>query len=527
MVWSIILTLASVGILARVVSAIFSRTPDQQPFASWPMPPQQSIIGGHFELLQGEHMLANLKTVLNQVAGLHGKASLVLFGKRIFIPQYHVHVKDVFKQATAKHRPWILAYHFSKLFSPKANIIAFHEGDEWRFRRSVMSEALKYANLNPIADNIFKSGLQVCEYIDSQVDNSISVLPIFQCLILDLMGHFGFGHDFKGIRFLADHGSEVPFLKAFRFLMNEYNRRAYNPLWWNIMSIAYYYWLPTAANRAVQENRQVLIDEFDALIDKYQNVEAEDRLRQSAESSDEPTSSTPEKPCENFLQNFMRATNDITGKGFDREDLIENSIFLLFAGIETTAVALSIVLYMLAVHPEEQSKLQVELDRAFPTDRPVTPDDLKGLSYTKWCIKEALRLYPPFPGIFRTIENDVTVDGETIPAGSCFYMLFSMIHRYEGNYKEPDRFWPERWDQTLYGPIPQHAWAPFAAGPRTCIGFKMAMLELSMMLALLASRFEFELDPTYVFTCPRVGLTLRPSEGIKMIFRRRQRKCDQ
>ena len=46
-------------------------------------------------------------------------------------------------------------------------------------------------------------------------------------------------------------------------------------------------------------------------------------------------------------------------------------------------------------------------------------DDLKSLDYTTMCIKEAMRLYPPVPGVSRQTSEDITLEGYFIPKGLC------------------------------------------------------------------------------------------------------------
>ena len=44
-------------------------------------------------------------------------------------------------------------------------------------------------------------------------------------------------------------------------------------------------------------------------------------------------------------------------------------------------------------------------------------DDMKSLSYTTMCIKEAMRLYPPVPHYFRDLSEDTVINGSLIPKG--------------------------------------------------------------------------------------------------------------
>lgn len=78
-------------------------------------------------------------------------------------------------------------------------------------------------------------------------------------------------------------------------------------------------------------------------------------------------------------------------------------------GFETTASGMTFVLYLLALHPEIQAKVQLELDAVIgkDLDRDVTFGDSAELKYLEMCIKESLRLYPPVPIIGRRIVEEV------------------------------------------------------------------------------------------------------------------------
>ena len=46
-------------------------------------------------------------------------------------------------------------------------------------------------------------------------------------------------------------------------------------------------------------------------------------------------------------------------------------------------------------------------------------DDLGKMEYTTMCIKEAMRIHNPVPGISRRLTEPLTVEGTQIPTGMC------------------------------------------------------------------------------------------------------------
>jgi cytochrome P450 len=99
--------------------------------------------------------------------------------------------------------------------------------------------------------------------------------------------------------------------------------------------------------------------------------------------------------------------------------------------------------------------------------------------------------------------------------GACQWVT----HRDPRYWERPDEFDPARWQGDLAKRLPRYAYFPFGGGPRICIGNAFAMMEAVVVIATLASRFDFETvegrDPV-----PRAGFTLRPDPGVVLRVRR-------
>ena len=67
--------------------------------------------------------------------------------------------------------------------------------------------------------------------------------------------------------------------------------------------------------------------------------------------------------------------------------------FLKFIlGHDTTAANMAFSIYMMALHPQYQKRVQEELDQVFQgSDRPATSEDLSKLKFLDACLKESLR----------------------------------------------------------------------------------------------------------------------------------------
>ncbi|MFB6148320.1 MAG: cytochrome P450 [Halobacteriales archaeon] len=212
-------------------------------------------------------------------------------------------------------------------------------------------------------------------------------------------------------------------------------------------------------------------------------------------------------------------TAEDNGTTLTEREIRDQLITFLFAGHETTALALAYTWLLLSIHPGKQQKLREELDRVLGDDDP-TMVDLPALEYTEQVIKESLRLYPPAYVIFREAAEDIRIGGYRIPAGTKVTLPQFHVHMDDRFYDTPDAFRPERWTDDRTADRPEYAYFPFGGGPRHCIGMRFAMMELKTMIATMAQRVDFELcsDPE---PSVRMAATLRPASDIEMRVRKR------
>jgi cytochrome P450 len=170
--------------------------------------------------------------------------------------------------------------------------------------------------------------------------------------------------------------------------------------------------------------------------------------------------------------------------------------------------------YLLAVHRRAEERLHRELDEALG-DRPPQAEDLPRLVYLRRLIDETLRLYPPAPTMFRTALADDAVCGHRVPRGSIVAVMPFVVHRHRRLWDEPDRFDPGRFAPEQTAARSRYAYLPFAIGPHVCIGAALALVELTVAIAVTARRFRFRLAPGRTVE-PIAWTNLHPRGGIWM-----------
>lgn len=214
-----------------------------------------------------------------------------------------------------------------------------------------------------------------------------------------------------------------------------------------------------------------------------------------------------------FLDILLFA-RDEQQQGLSDEDLRAEVDTFMFEGHDTTASGVSFALYCLACNPQHQKICRDEINEVLGGKDTMDWEDLSKIPYTTMCIKESLRLYPPVPGTARKITKPMTFfDGRSLPAGFRIGISVFGIHRNATVWENPDVFDPLRFLPENVSKRSPHAFVPFAAGPRNCIGQNFAMNEMKVAVALTLKRYELIEDPTFK---PKIiaRLILRSLNGI-------------
>ncbi|KAG1877308.1 cytochrome P450 [Suillus subluteus] len=167
------------------------------------------------------------------------------------------------------------------------------------------------------------------------------------------------------------------------------------------------------------------------------------------------------------------------------------------AGTETTAVAISTVLMAAAHFPEEQAKVQVELDAVIGRERAPTFADKTSLPRLEAFISEALRWRPvALEGFPHRTTEDVIWENYCIPAGTTVTGNHWAISRDPEVYPEPDAFKPQRWINDQGRLRDDLTFFVFGFGRRVCPGQHVANRSVFINSLLILWAFQLSLDPT-------------------------------
>lgn len=169
---------------------------------------------------------------------------------------------------------------------------------------------------------------------------------------------------------------------------------------------------------------------------------------------------------------------------------------MIIAGVDTTGRTMGSALYFLAKNPDKQQALRNELRSYLPNkNSAVTKSIIREAPYLKAVIKETTRLAPVSVGILRTTVKDMVLSGYQIPKGTDV-LSANILPSIDGDhFSNAKDFMPERWlrtteDELSYKNTSQFASLPFGFGPRSCIGKRLATMELEVGLSKIIRNFK-------------------------------------
>ena len=207
------------------------------------------------------------------------------------------------------------------------------------------------------------------------------------------------------------------------------------------------------------------------------------------------------------------------GKLSDGE-IRDQVVTLIGAGYDTTSASLSWMFWCISHEPGLWQRLRNEADEVFGPLGPVPVADaptLARLDLADRVMRETTRLHPAGVLSPREAARDVTVGGYRIPKGTLILWSAHLAGRDPRAWAAPLRFDPDRFlapsdDQRALADI---AWMPFGRGARNCIGFALAQMELTLIVARIAQRLDITSTASEI---PRpVGMVVnRPAGGAPM-----------
>ena len=199
--------------------------------------------------------------------------------------------------------------------------------------------------------------------------------------------------------------------------------------------------------------------------------------------------------------------------GHNWANMIGEGAFSTFSSADAYGMMVSGFLHYLSHYPRVYERLAEEVRVKFePGENILWNKDLESLVYLRAVIDEVMRLLPPACGVhWRECERNDVVIGETqinLPVSADVGMSVFTLFRDGRIYRDPVRFWPERW---IEGTLPEKEqalarkmFAPFSIGPRNCAGAHVAIMIASIAYVYILVNYDFRLGRNEQRTAPHV-----------------------
>ncbi|RKP15246.1 cytochrome P450 [Piptocephalis cylindrospora] len=344
--------------------------------------------------------------------------------------------------------------------------VLFSNGAEWHFFRKTATPAFKVQwDLTKIVGTS-ETLLNIWSRKEGEVIDLMHWIPRYT---LDTLGQIIFTHDFGGLT--QEHS---PFGRLHSSIMSE------------VLKMRYFFF--TFADRPWNPWRRKTFQDIEEFDQRFSAIINDRRAKQAR---GEPI---PRDLLGSFLEG-QKITNESGEKGVrvmtDREMRDNMNIFFM-AGHDTGTTTISRLIYLLGQKLDVQDKVRSCVLEALANDDDI-PRASHDIPFLDAVIKEFLRLYPATGRLPErlTTEDVVMPCGQFLPKGTCVIGNMWAVNRDPKTFGEDaEVFRPER--QLSPGPNgKQVPLTTFGLGPRSCIGQRLALAEIRIILMMLVRAFTW------------------------------------
>lgn len=376
---------------------------------------------------------------------------------------------------------------------------------------------------------------------------TIDIHSILHSLTLDSIGEIAFGLDLGSLAththshntYTGSSCSGIDFEKSFDYLQLYAAESYTNPFWWlhryfTPSGWLYYYHLwrmNSFAYEIVKRRRKELLQ-----------AQPQSQSQSQSQTSSQPSSQEGVRERTDLLSLYLTSKvrfddegngdqNDFIGSELSDKMLRDILVNFIIAGRDTTAQALSWCIYELSKNTDIQDRARNEVRELWTMENgesvgrtvgdgnpvSISYDCVNKMKYLEAICFETLRLYPSVPKEAKYVVKDDILPGDKfqVHRGDSVSFFPYVMGRTPALWGEdclefnPDRFFNK--------PKPSpFVFTSFQAGPRTCLGQNLAILEMKCVLARLLHEFKFCLLPNNKKPTYAPSLTLPIKGGLQV-----------
>ncbi|XP_055962478.1 cytochrome P450 71B10-like [Mercurialis annua] len=436
-----------------------------------PSPPKLPIIGNLHQLGNGPHHLSYKK-----MSRKYGPVMLLHLGKlKTVVISSAEAAKQAYKDndLACSSRPLFegsgrLSYnYFDVAFAPY--------GEHWRNMKKLIILELfslkRVQSFRPIRE--YETNVVMEKLAEAAASlTPVNLTDMLYTLIANVTTKMSFGFEYRGSDFDEEKFHEV--VHGTEAILGSY---AYSEL---IPGIG---WLLDRIGGRHAKTEQVFCD-----LDRFFQHVIDDHLKPGRERSHD-----------DMIDVLLRMEKEQAAKGGEVEFTkvnIKGVLLNLFAGgVSTSSITLNWAMSELMKNPRVMKKAQEEVRKVVGHKGRVTETELSQLPYINMIIKETLRKHPPAPLLIpRETISDITLNGYKVPAKTMLQVNVWAIGRDPNNFKDPEEFYPERFETSPFDYKGTHfELLLFGSGRRMCVGMHVAEMNIGTVLSNLVYGFDWKL----------------------------------
>lgn len=341
------------------------------------------------------------------------------------------------------------------------------EGGEWRNQRRMVMQGFAPHAIKAYFPALVKVALRLQRRWDgaAQAGRDIDLAADLKRYTVDIIAGLAFGTDVNTI-----DGGEDTIQRHLDDILPAIARRS-------IALFPYWRYVKLPQDRRLDRSVAALADAVDQLIGQARARMAADPARAAHPAN---------------LLEAMIAAADQPGSGVDDRAVAGNVSTMLLAGEDTTANTIAWLLYLLQRHPHAMQAARDEVLRHAPDAAAFSIEQMDALEYLDACIQEAMRLKPVAPFIPLEALRDTAVADIEVKTGALVWCVLRHHSVADSHFPRAAEFDPQRWLPDAQGAIAadKKVGVPFGAGPRTCPGRYLALLEIKIAVAMVLARYD-------------------------------------
>ncbi|CAG4975742.1 unnamed protein product [Colias eurytheme] len=370
------------------------------------------------------------------------------------------------------------------------------KGDRWRDMRTTLSPAFTSSKMRLMMPFMTEISSNIVEYIKDHIDEDINIDDLIRRYTNDVIASTAFGLQ---VNSLKDKTNKFYTLGQQIFNFTFISRILF------IFTITFPHYakklkLAVFPRETTSFFKNIVFSTMEHR--EKNNIERPDMIQLLMEASkgklkleDEPNQDVAEVPEYDFKP---KASTRV----WSQNELVSQVFIFFIAAFESSASTLSLLVHELALNKEIQEKLYQEIRTYQEKNGSLVYEKISQLKYLDCVLNESLRKWAVAIALDRVCTKAYELPPPReggkpceVKPGDILYCPVNSLHMDPKFFPNPEVFDPERFSDENKQNIKPFTYLPFGIGPRVCIGFRFAMMELKVLLYYLVLNFEINKCP--------------------------------